>query len=1565
MMEMSAVKSDKSTKAEASQDGARVRPAVEGSKKMELDPLRALVQGRECRSCGTSVELVAQRMAALPGAQRREAAMALQRSRGNRFVQAMAARAKLMQGGSEQRQAQNFAPTPVSPVVQRYVKVGLYEGSLGMDHIGVGVNSEKTKGFSPKAGLGSEAEKGSWVEGKVKEDHDLIDSRTIGTNPGQEARLQAAMNRSESSSKKFHLYQHNCAQHGAQILNSVGLGVKSSPMPRAFFEGLKKQFEPGQEEAKGQPVQGRFESDVHAAVPKAEEPRPNRTGMPERLKAGIESLSGIDMSDVRVHTNSPKPARLNALAYTQGNQIYLGPGQERYLPHEAWHAVQQKQGRVRATRQMIEKVAVNDEVRLEGEADRMGDSAVKTGTALVTDVDHRSADPLSAQSSAGLIHEAPGRRDEPAAVGSRTLARGREVVLGRDTTQAESNAGHALIGHRPSNLIQQAKVCTSARAQPKRERAFITARTADTDARGQQVLSGPQSMIDGDTAAVTQLKLLSLPHPTQPDQVWEVDTRGQGAEYLKNWIDEAALNFPAAIESLIKELQSIPKPSELEIQLFNYARYKLGNRQDEPLVAEVELGGLQGGRQYAPNITPHLIAAHRRDYVSGRPYLQEGEGNLVARSLKVTADVFDKPSDAEPLIRRMEKIGEGPTVGVLLFVNGNHYLVLTRDPGGELFDLDNHHYRIEYNTVSDGDCLIDGLHFIRYHRPSTIAERLASRRLVARGLSDEDIRNTLVAAISDLLEGRPVEGLGTEVRTLVNSDSLLQQLHTHARDKRGKEQQAKLGPSPAMSSPSSPSMGEPVIGLEDVTYLGPTRSLNEANLEPEDLVAEMHDKRAKFGKPVHRGLLEVEYAQIDKKRVPCVRLYLTVVNAQTMTDVDVHRGYARSKYKDVQQTVDGTIVISSVAQTDQFKDQTVYINAGRPLRALKWAAKYIVEHQEKAERFSREAAILRNQAKEPQQDPVKASQLEGQARENEAQAAELQNPLIRSFLVPLDEFNKIIATAVHQDDKQAHPGAPENSDQQAAPNQYGFSAEHIEQLRKHAVLHSLITYSENSDRVNAQDLARNTGTGGGTVLPTSDLRGRIAVPEQGLREALWVSNNQFRGHEGEGDIAHKLTQHYGTWLQSIKGGDRAPLNPFLEGTAAKIPYKRRHDMMQLYLKDNGIDTGNADAVSLFMDGVVAPWASLGEATYLLGQDYNRLKDDTEVRSTLDPSTNAFGLCRANLAEIRKQQQVTGQEIDKKIGEMIKDHSATPVQILDLMIERHPELEKFYAESSNPAQGYRFYEHAQLVLEKYLQIARLPRNLGRKRSMPLGTVVKMILFHDMHKWSSRWQYGKGRDASRKHGMEEGQAEHVLPAQALARYQDIFGSGAEGEQQARIARVMVDGDPFGDYMKGEESTDKRNKAFLAIIAMARAAGIPFSEYQIFFKDLHEFYQADFSSYTKTGQYVEWTHRKEASAMTASKPTFDAEFTIVNDKIEATEDQTRLQYSQEKEERFTALARMFESEDVMSKTLFELDPTLALRGDKAPSRVDRQDSQAEESDDVLSESDDSEMDIVTLFE
>lgn len=106
---------------------------------------------------------------------------------------------------------------------------------------------------------------------------------------------------------------------------------------------------------------------------------PNRTGLPDHLKAGVESLSGLSMDHVRVHYNSAMPAQLRAHAYAQGSDIHLAPGQNRHLPHEAWHVVQQAQGRVRAVAQMARGVPVNDDPALEHEADVMGARAASLG----------------------------------------------------------------------------------------------------------------------------------------------------------------------------------------------------------------------------------------------------------------------------------------------------------------------------------------------------------------------------------------------------------------------------------------------------------------------------------------------------------------------------------------------------------------------------------------------------------------------------------------------------------------------------------------------------------------------------------------------------------------------------------------------------------------------------------------------------------------------------------------------------------------------------------------------------------------------------------------------------------------------------------------------------------------------------------------------------------------------------------------------------------------------------------------------------------------------------------
>jgi hypothetical protein len=128
------------------------------------------------------------------------------------------------------------------------------------------------------------------------------------------------------------------------------------------------------------PVQGKF--DEEEELPMQQKPfqlKANETGLPDNLKSGVENLSGVSMDDVKVHYNSDKPSQLQAHAYAQGTDIHVASGQEQHLPHEAWHVVQQKQGRVEATMQMKMGVPVNDDPGLEAEADSMGAKALELG----------------------------------------------------------------------------------------------------------------------------------------------------------------------------------------------------------------------------------------------------------------------------------------------------------------------------------------------------------------------------------------------------------------------------------------------------------------------------------------------------------------------------------------------------------------------------------------------------------------------------------------------------------------------------------------------------------------------------------------------------------------------------------------------------------------------------------------------------------------------------------------------------------------------------------------------------------------------------------------------------------------------------------------------------------------------------------------------------------------------------------------------------------------------------------------------------------------------------------
>lgn len=102
---------------------------------------------------------------------------------------------------------------------------------------------------------------------------------------------------------------------------------------------------------------------------KETKPERNNTGLSDSMKQALEQKTGFSADDVRVYRNSPLPARVGALAFSEGSDIHLGPGNDRFLNHELGHWVQKKMGRVSITK--IENgIPINDDPALEQEADQ-------------------------------------------------------------------------------------------------------------------------------------------------------------------------------------------------------------------------------------------------------------------------------------------------------------------------------------------------------------------------------------------------------------------------------------------------------------------------------------------------------------------------------------------------------------------------------------------------------------------------------------------------------------------------------------------------------------------------------------------------------------------------------------------------------------------------------------------------------------------------------------------------------------------------------------------------------------------------------------------------------------------------------------------------------------------------------------------------------------------------------------------------------------------------------------------------------------------------------------------
>ena len=105
----------------------------------------------------------------------------------------------------------------------------------------------------------------------------------------------------------------------------------------------------------------------------------NQTGVPDELKAKIETQTGVSLDSVKVIYNSSLPEKHKALAFSKGDEVHIGPGQEEHLAHELMHFVQKLKGQVKKTGESNGE-AINDDPVLENEADSLGAKAENMNT---------------------------------------------------------------------------------------------------------------------------------------------------------------------------------------------------------------------------------------------------------------------------------------------------------------------------------------------------------------------------------------------------------------------------------------------------------------------------------------------------------------------------------------------------------------------------------------------------------------------------------------------------------------------------------------------------------------------------------------------------------------------------------------------------------------------------------------------------------------------------------------------------------------------------------------------------------------------------------------------------------------------------------------------------------------------------------------------------------------------------------------------------------------------------------------------------------------------------------
>ena len=486
----------------------------------------------------------------------------------------------------------------------------------------------------------------------------------------------------------------------------------------------------------------------------------------------------------------------------------------------------------------------------------------------------------------------------------------------------------------------------------------------------------------------------------------------------------------------------------------------------------------------------------------------------------------------------------------------------------------------------------------------------------------------------------------------------------------------------------------------------------------------------------------------------------------------------------------------------------------------------------------------------------------------EIQISEIEKPILalaKTAMSDVDLSSLSLAKVVDEIKKRNFITSSINVDRHYEPNQFGVKGADIDVLRQDAIPGSLITYARYPEEMNTERKSES-----GKVKSTGVLRDKLGVPQKELDSSPWLSKEGF-AHASEFEAnADKLAMYYSTWLKSKD--PKFNEEPLLAKKLLNIPLPRREIMLANFLQKNGVANNKKDE---FMEKVLSPWASQNMIGHILASDYDRMNKDQNMTSRGESQN--FEKMRYDLPLKRNRMKKTGQQLKGKI-----DANVTPKELLDILINDFPELKQRYEKISAKSESFTFYDHAQMVYNQFNKLSKEENDDSRIMSKAL--IGKMILFHDMEKWNSKDQYGH-------------EGEHKLTIDEMKNYKELW----ENAKEAKIAQALVNSDPFGEYMKSKISAEEARRQ---IVEIAEKLGFDTKKYKQFFKEYHQFFQSDFSSYTDKAEYSTTDGRKQKG-----KPVFNRYFQMAekeDDILKAPDG--RFLYSTEYEKKFMVLELLF---------------------------------------------------------